>query len=166
MTLARKACASYQHYLAEQAEKRKKSENVKAEEKAKKEAFQMKTTQVSDEIKEKVKEVSDKKKEESLKRAASSKLFEEANKRRKEGLEKKDFAEIQVAQAVLNSLKNVKEEEKVLKKEIENLDLIIHKKKDRLTNYYKSKQTSTKWVHNNNNNQNLFSKYFIYRVFF
>lgn len=104
----------------------------------------MKTAHVSDEIKEKEQEMISKNKEKSLKRTASSKLFKKASKRLKEGLAKKDFAEIQVAQAMLESVNNVKGEEEALDSEVNKLNKIINKKKDTLTSYLKCKTTSTK----------------------
>lgn len=144
ISLARKACANYQQYLADEALKKNKREESKTKEKAEKEAFQIKTAQVSNEIKEKEHEMISKNEEKSLKRSASSKLFKEASKRLKEGLAKKDFAEIQVAQAILQSVDNVKGEEDALDSEVNKLNKIINKKKDTLTAYFKRKTTSTK----------------------
>ena len=103
---------------------------MESEKRAIKEALKQKSEQVSNQIEEEEKAMIVKKTEENLKRKASEKLLNEANKQLKEGLRKKDFSEVQVAQILVDQYNKAKAEGEKLGKDVQDLNKVIHRKKE------------------------------------
>lgn len=137
VSLARVAYLNYQNYLNAEKEKKKNEERKIKDEIISSENLKKIVKSTSDDVETDLKHMNNKKEQQNLKRTAVESLFEETNKRLKTALEMKDFSEVHVASALMESLVKMKKEETSLKKEVDSIQKNIDHKKTKMANKLK-----------------------------
>lgn len=144
LTLANVAYKSYKSYL-EQEQRRKEEKTKKEKEaeeiKAANEREILNLSQSKKGIKILTDELKAAKENESVQLKVSDKLLDEANKRLKKALNKEDFHEAKLAQAMIEGVMKSKEECQSKRKMVDSIQKQLEKKKDSvITSFFAKKQ--------------------------
>lgn len=143
LALARSAYKHYEIYLNEQKkilEEKELKKKTAEEHKVREEEAKQKLMKKNRDIKKYEETLKQKRKDEEMKREVGNKLFFEATERLKQGIQRKDMGEIQLAQAMLDSVVSVREEEDAEKKIANSIQETLEKRKSSLiTSFFNKK---------------------------
>lgn len=143
LDLARHACANYKAFLEEQRKKNEEEQQAKDDEMARmieEEENRKQLDKTRENIESEEIKLKDLQKNQESKRKIEAKLFEEASKRLKTGLQKKDFAEVEMAKALLEGVKEARKEMDSEKKKVDTATKEVDRKKNSLiSRFFKKK---------------------------
>lgn len=145
--LAKVARQRYRNYLEEEKRNNDQRESHLKEEAAAKAAEEKKKRKLEKEredIEAQEKLLKEKRVTVDAKRKGGEKLFEEATERLKKAIESKNFEEIELAQAMLQGVSNIKKDEEKKRREAESLQKSVEKRKSEIIASVTSKKLKTK----------------------